>query len=66
MNMAQPCARSSPRAAIMTITNVTVSTSAAQEDSLATLLRRVFCLTFVVAVVEVTTYIDVGGIYPAS
>jgi len=48
----------------MTTANVTVSTPAAQEDSLATLLRRVFCLTFVVAVVEVTTYIDVGGIYP--
>ncbi|NVN02739.1 MULTISPECIES: YoaK family protein [Asaia] len=34
------------------------------EESLAVLLRRVMCLTFVVAVVEVTTYIDVGGIYP--
>lgn len=40
------------------------SSTARREDSLATLLRRVFCLTFVVAVVEVTTYIDVGGIYP--
>jgi len=35
-----------------------------KEVSLAVLLRRVICLTFVVSVVEVTTYVDVGGIYP--
>ncbi|WP_336761854.1 YoaK family protein [Asaia sp. VD9] len=44
-----------------------VSAASAQpekEVSLAVLLRRVICLTFVVSVVEVTTYVDVGGIYP--
>jgi len=43
-----------------------ISSAAEQkgDGSLAVLLRRVICLTFVVAVVEVTTYVDVGGIYP--
>lgn len=43
---------------------MTAQDDGAPEPRLGMLLRRVIGLTFVVSFVEVTTYMDVGGVYP--